>query len=90
MIRTDDLATSEELLEIFDGGHDPDTEDILTSGRVPVCDGEWRREPDGRWRFWRHRDSADDECEHTWQPHDVYGENCTKCEAWRDPAQNVK
>ena len=56
MIRTDDLATSEELLEIFDGGHDPETETIMTSGRVAVCDGEWRREPDGRWRFWKHQD----------------------------------
>lgn len=56
MEATDDLATSEELLEIFDGGHDPETEGILASGKVAVCDGEWRREPDGRWRFWKHQD----------------------------------
>lgn len=50
---TADLATAEELLEIFDGGHDPDCESILASGKVQVCAGEWRREPDGRWRFWK-------------------------------------
>lgn len=21
-------------------------------GRIEVCEGEWRREPDGQWRFW--------------------------------------
>lgn len=58
MIRTDDIATAEELLEIFDGGHDEETVTILNSGKVDVCDGEWRREDDGRWRFWKYEDAT--------------------------------
>ena len=26
---------------------------------------------------------APHDCEHVWQGHDVYGENCTKCNLWR-------
>lgn len=30
----------------------------IEMGLVAVCDGEWRREPDGQWRFWREDDNA--------------------------------
>ena len=53
LIPTVELVTSEELLEIFNGEHDEETSAILNSGKVQVCNGEWRREPDGRWRLWQ-------------------------------------
>jgi len=50
---TDDVLPTKlflgEIMDSFDG--DPDQPD-LSSGVVPVCAGEWRREADDRWRFW--------------------------------------
>ena len=54
MRRTDDIATPAELAELFGCGpgepHRP-AKDI-----IPVCDGEWRKEADGNYRFWEEED----------------------------------
>jgi hypothetical protein len=50
---TADVVTLKELHEEVFGGDEEEmqaTDD--PSGIIPVCAGEWRREPDGRWRFW--------------------------------------
>lgn len=31
---------------------------------------------------------ADDDCDHAWEPHDVYGYHCTKCPAWSSLGPN--
>lgn len=54
MIATDDVLSQKiflgDIMDCFDGDSDqPD----LSSGVVQVCAGEWRREPDGRWRFYK-------------------------------------
>lgn len=54
MIATDDVLPHKmflgDVFDCFDG--DPDQPD-LSSGVVQTCAGEWRREADGRWRFFR-------------------------------------
>ncbi len=32
------------------------------------------------------RGEAAQECDHVWQPHDAYGENCINCGLWRGSA----
>jgi hypothetical protein len=53
LVATDDVLLPKvflgEIFDCFDG--DPDAPD-LSSGVVHVCAGEWRREPNGSWRFW--------------------------------------
>lgn len=48
MIQTDQTANEKELRELFDW-----EEDEALPECVPVCDGEWRREGEVRWRFYR-------------------------------------
>ena len=31
-------------------------------------------------------DAHQEECDHVWQPHDAYGENCINCGLWRGGA----
>lgn len=54
MIATDDVLSHKmflgDVFDCFDG--DPDQPD-LSSGVVQTCAGEWRRESDGRWRFYK-------------------------------------
>lgn len=52
---TDDVVQEGVLFaDVF--GIDEDDEEFVSgfreSGRVRVCEGEWRREPDGRWRLY--------------------------------------
>lgn len=51
--KTSDVVTTRELIEDVFGGDDDALPD---RDAIPVCAGEWRREPDGRWRFWQHPD----------------------------------
>lgn len=46
-------AVSEQVLltEVFGLEPDDDTS-FVACGCVETCAGEWRREPDGLWRFW--------------------------------------
>jgi hypothetical protein len=37
---------------------------------------------------WAHATIASS-CAHVYQEHDVYGENCAECGAWRNPAKNA-
>ncbi len=55
MIRTEDVVAPHQLMELFATGDDEDDGPDLNAcgGVIQVCDGEWRREPDGFfWRFW--------------------------------------
>lgn len=50
--QTTDVVTATELVrDVF--GEDGDFE-LPDGDTIGVCAGEWRREPDGRWRFWQH------------------------------------
>jgi hypothetical protein len=48
--KPDDIVSEAELIAII--GVDDDEDQSITGDVVSVCDGEWRREPDGRWRIW--------------------------------------
>jgi hypothetical protein len=55
MTRTNDVLTSEQLMDLFGG---PDMSPDLAPGiAIQVCDGEWRREGP-LWRFWQAPDMA--------------------------------
>lgn len=58
MKATDDVVTEAELFkDVFgctDGDECPWHDGTKSVGVVAVCDGEWRKEKDGRWRFWEH------------------------------------
>lgn len=54
---TDDVVTTEVLFVDVFGDEVPD--DLPAT--IGVCAGEWRREPDGRWRFWADDNFSDDE-----------------------------
>ena len=61
LVRTDDVLAPHHLMNLFTCGPEdeydgPDLDDC--GGVVQVCDGEWRLEPDGLWRFWRLADAA--------------------------------
>ena len=60
LIATDDVLLPKvflgEIFDCFDG--DPDQPD-LSSGVVQVCAGEWRREPNGCWRFWHNTETSE-------------------------------
>ena len=47
--RTDDVVTDAELIELF--GTEEGEE--LGNEAIAVCEGEWRRDVPGKWRFWR-------------------------------------
>jgi hypothetical protein len=56
MVPTDDVVGGDiELMTDVFGMDLDDVEplDGIEWGVVPVCSGEWRREPDGHWRFFR-------------------------------------
>lgn len=46
---TDDVMTDAELREFFD----TDRDEELGDEPIEVCEGEWRRDVPGKWRFWR-------------------------------------
>lgn len=53
LVRTDDVVTAAELREIIGGP--------IMGTCIAVCAGEWRKEPDGRWRVWATQEWIDDE-----------------------------
>ena len=55
MIKTEDIATRDELKELFS----MDEEDDLDIN-IPVCAGEWIAETENTWRFWKY-DTGDEE-----------------------------
>lgn len=50
---TDDVMTEPELLAFLCWDEDDDPEAALRPGTFQTCAGEWRREGDGSWRFWK-------------------------------------
>lgn len=46
LISTDTVLDTDELAEVF--GEAPEEDETV----IAVCAGEWRKEPDGRWRVW--------------------------------------
>jgi hypothetical protein len=53
-IKTDEVLSAAELMKLFSCGDAGDGPDLNRTDSVQVCDGAWKREPDGaRWRFWR-------------------------------------
>ena len=53
---TDDVLTDAELRELFD----TDRDEELGDEHIEVCEGEWRRDVPGKWRFWRDPSVATD------------------------------
>lgn len=51
--RTDDVLTAAELRHFIVLDDDEDADDVLRPGVFQTCAGEWRREQDGRWRWWQ-------------------------------------
>lgn len=57
---TTDVVTEATLFRDVFGCDSDDCEwhpDARRRGRIDVCSGEWRREPDGNWRFWTSEDA---------------------------------
>lgn len=50
--RTDHVESEEDLLCTICWDDDEDPQAELAPGIYKTCGGEWRREADGRWRFW--------------------------------------
>lgn len=49
---TDAIESYEDLCCTLCWDDDEDPEAALAGGVYAVAAGEWRREPDGQWRFW--------------------------------------
>jgi len=50
-----------ELGEMLDDEDDKSFADLTSKGVAQVRGGAWRREQDGRWRFWRNPNWSDDD-----------------------------
>lgn len=53
LVRTDSVETYEDLCCTICWDDDEDIEAALAGGVYQTCAGEWRREDDGQWRFWK-------------------------------------
>lgn len=58
LVRTDDVVSNAELIDIL--GTEDDEDPLGDDKVIAVCAGEWRRENDARWRFWRDPTWQDD------------------------------
>jgi hypothetical protein len=59
--RTEQVITVAELCEILDDEDDRNFADLTSKGVAQVRGGIWRREQDGRWRFWQNPNWSDDD-----------------------------
>jgi hypothetical protein len=59
--RTEQVITMAELREILDDADEKSFADLTSKGVAQVRGGAWRREPDGRWRFWQNPNWSDDD-----------------------------
>ena len=57
--RTEQVITAAELREILDDEDEKSFADPTSKGMAEVRGGAWRREQDGRWRFWRNPNWSD-------------------------------
>lgn len=53
LVPTDHVIPSEDLVSLL-------TESLPDSGVIVASGGEWRRETDGRWRWWQAQAWIDD------------------------------
>jgi hypothetical protein len=51
--RTEQVITVAELREMLDDKDEKSFADLTSKGAAQVQGGTWRREQDGRWRFWQ-------------------------------------
>jgi hypothetical protein len=54
--RTDQIESHEDLVCSMCWDDEEDIESALAPGVYKVAAGEWRRETDGNWRFWKDPD----------------------------------
>ena len=59
--RTEQVITVAELREILDDEDEKSFTDLTSKDAAQVRGGTWRREQDGRWRFWRNPNWSDDD-----------------------------
>ena len=57
--RTEQVITVAELREMLDD--EDEIADLTSKGVAQVRGGTWRREQDGRWRFWQNPNWSDDD-----------------------------
>ena len=55
------VITVAELREMLDDEDDKSFSDLTSKGVAQVRGGAWRREQDGRWRFWQNPNWSDDD-----------------------------
>ena len=51
--RTDEVIAEDELRTTLDDEDDDSFADLVSKEVAEVRGGAWRKEPDGRWRFWQ-------------------------------------
>jgi len=55
------VITVAELREMLDDEDDKSFARLTSAGVAEVRGGAWRREQDGRWRFWQNPNWSDDD-----------------------------
>ena len=58
---TEQVITVAELREMLDDEDEQSFTDLTSKGVAQVRGGAWRREADGRWRFWQNPNWSDDD-----------------------------
>jgi hypothetical protein len=58
--RTEQVITGAELREMLDDEDEKSFADLTSKGVAQVR-GAWRREHDGRWRFWQNPNWSDED-----------------------------
>ena len=59
--RTERVIAEAELRTMLDDEDVDSFADLISIGATQVRGGVWRREPDGRWRFWQNPDWSDED-----------------------------
>jgi hypothetical protein len=59
--RTERVITEAELRTMLDDEDVDSFADVISKGVTQVRGGVWRREQDGRWRFWQNPDWSDED-----------------------------
>ena len=59
--RTERVITEAELRTMLDDEDADSFADLISKGVTHVRGGAWRREEDGRWRFWQNPDWSDED-----------------------------
>ena len=59
--RTERVVTEAERRTMLDDEDDDSFADLISKGVTQVRGGAWRREQNGRWRFWGNPDWSDED-----------------------------